>query len=340
MSDHKCEVVPVVLQKHPNADSLSIVNVFDSYTVCVRTDDWVGINRGVYLPPDTVVPDTEQFKFLEGHLRIKAKKLRGIESYGMLVPIPDLYSPGDCGTPGVSVGDDLAEVMGMRHYEPELNAELKQRMGEQGDPPPMRGSDYDMEAFQKYGHEFIEGEEIIITEKINGTNARYTFQSDADGNFRMYCGSHHVWKKPGDNLYWNVLKYFPWVEAFCRLNSSVILYGEIFGAVQKGYDYGSTPSNPYQFRAFDIFAQGRFLDYDDALGGAQSDFLVPVLFRGPFSNAVIQDYISGPSMIYGAKHIREGIVIKPVIERYSQRLHDRLILKYVSMDYLEGKKKK
>ena len=73
---------------------------------------------------------------------------------------------------------------------------------------------------------------------------------------------------------------------------------------------------------------------------ALSDFLVPVLYRGPFSNAVIQDYISGPSMIYGAKHIREGIVVKPIIERYSERLRGRLILKYVSMDYLEGKKKK
>jgi RNA ligase (TIGR02306 family) len=342
MSDHKCEIVPVVLQKHPNADSLSIVNVFDSYTVCVRTDDWVGIDKGVYLPPDTVVPDTEQFKFLEGHLRIKAKKLRGVESYGLLVPVPStkVCSIENMDGRDPQIGDDFAEFMGMRHYEPELSAELKQKMGEQGDPPSMKGSDYDMEAFQKYGHEFVEGEEIIITEKINGTNARYTFQADSDGAFRMYCGSHHVWKKPGDNLYWNILKYFPWVEAFCRLNKDVILYGEIFGAVQKGFDYGSTPSNPYQFRAFDIFAQGRFLDYDDALGGAQSDFLVPVLYRGPFSNAIIQEYISGPSMIEGAKHIREGCVVKCVKERYSQRLHGRLILKFVSLDYLEGKKKK
>src|ERR1035437_5638827 len=129
MSDHKCEVVPVVLEKHPNADSLSIVNVFDSYEVCVRTDDWVGIDKGVYLPPDTVVPDTEQFKFLEGHLRIKARRFRGVDSYGLLVPVPIL---DHC-----SIGDDLALIMEMRHYEPELAAELKQRMGEQGDPPPM-----------------------------------------------------------------------------------------------------------------------------------------------------------------------------------------------------------
>jgi RNA ligase (TIGR02306 family) len=340
MSTFTCEVVPVILQNHPNADSLSIVSVFDSYSVCVRTADWVGVDKGVFLPPDTVVPDTEQFKFLEGHLRIKAKKLRGVESYGLLVPVPTGFRVYE----NIEIGEDLAEQMGMRHYEPELSAELKQRMGEQGDPPPMKGFDYDMESFQKFGHEFVDGEEIVITEKINGTNARYTFQKntnpDEPEGYRMYCGSHHVWKKAGDNLYWNVLKYFPWVEAFCRLNPDVILFGEIFGAVQQGYNYGSTSSNPYQFRAFDIFAQGRFLDYDDALGGAKSDFLVPVLYRGPFSNAVIQQYISGPSTVEGSNHIREGIVVKPVRERYSQRLHGRLILKYVSLDYLEGKKKK
>jgi hypothetical protein len=34
--------------------------------------------------------------------------------------------------------------------------------------------------------------------------------------------------------------------------------------------------------------------------------------------------------------------VKPVKERYSERMRDRLILKYVSIDYLsqEGKKKK
>jgi hypothetical protein len=36
MSDFKCEVVPVVLENHPNAEKLSIVRVFDGYQVCVH----------------------------------------------------------------------------------------------------------------------------------------------------------------------------------------------------------------------------------------------------------------------------------------------------------------
>lgn len=85
MSTFKVEVVPVKLEPHPNADTLSLVRVFDNYTVAVRTEDWIGRTVGAYIPPDSVVPaEREQFAFLIGHPRIKAKKLRGIVSQGLL----------------------------------------------------------------------------------------------------------------------------------------------------------------------------------------------------------------------------------------------------------------
>jgi RNA ligase (TIGR02306 family) len=333
MSDHRCEVVPVVLEKHPYADSLSLVKVFDGYTVVVRTADWEGKTLGVYIPPDSVVPNTEQFKFLEGHLRIKAKKLRGIDSFGMLVPVPDSVYDAGYYFP-IDIGTDLAEHIGVLHYEPELSSVIREAVGAAGDLPPMAGSIYDIENWRKYKNELNVGEEVVISEKLNGMNSRYTYQ-----NGRMYCGSHNHWRKESTNVYWNILKTVPWVEAFCRLNPNFILYGEIFGVVQKGFNYGSTQDNPYQFRAFDVFAEGRFLDYDNALGGAQSDFLVPVLYRGPYSNEVVELNSNGMTT-FGGGHIREGVVIKPTKERFSPRLHGRVILKCVSSDYLEGKKKK
>jgi RNA ligase (TIGR02306 family) len=146
--------------------------------------------------------------------------------------------------------------------------------------------------------------------------------------------------KEGEDTFWRILDLVPWVKVFCQLNQNVILYGEIFGAVQKGFNYGMDPKTPYGFRAFDVYAQGRFLDYDDALGGAKSDFLVPVLYRGPYSHEVVQRFMDGASTVPGAVHIREGVVVKPVKERFCSRLNGRLILKAVSVDYLDGKKKK
>lgn len=107
MSTFRCEVVPVTLLPHPNADSLSLVQVF-GFTCVVRTADWVGRDRGVYVPVDAVVPDRPEFAFLDGHRRIKARRLRGVFSMGLLLP-----APWDA-----EVGDDLTEALGVTKYEP------------------------------------------------------------------------------------------------------------------------------------------------------------------------------------------------------------------------------
>src|SRR3990170_4514689 len=106
-STHVAEVVSVVLEAHPNADALSIVRVHSAYTVVVRTQDWVGVDKGVYIVPDSVVPDSEGFSFLNGKRRIKVKRLRGIISQGLLVPAPE----------GSNIGDDVSELIGISHYE-------------------------------------------------------------------------------------------------------------------------------------------------------------------------------------------------------------------------------
>jgi hypothetical protein len=49
-STHRVEIVPVNLEPHPNADTLSIVRVFDGYTCVVRTADWEGVPFAAYIP--------------------------------------------------------------------------------------------------------------------------------------------------------------------------------------------------------------------------------------------------------------------------------------------------
>ena len=86
-STHRVEVVPITLEPHPNADTLSIVRVFAGYTVCVRTTDWQGRALGAYVPPDSLVDTTRpEFAFLadgkRARQRIKVKKLRGVAAWG------------------------------------------------------------------------------------------------------------------------------------------------------------------------------------------------------------------------------------------------------------------
>ena len=63
--------------------------------------------------------------------------------------------------------------------------------------------------------------------------------------------------------------------------------------------------------------------------------LVPVLYEGPFSEAVLLDHTGGATVL-GGGHVREGVVVKPAAERESAEL-GRVILKNVSGDYLTRK---
>jgi hypothetical protein len=64
------------------------------------------------------------------------------------------------------------------------------------------------------------------------------------------------------------------------------------------------------------------------------DYYVPILYTGPYRRDVIEQLMNGVSMIPGADHVREGIVIKPFTEIWDQHI-GRLVLKAVSPDYLE-----
>ena len=95
------------------------------------------------------------------------------------------------------------------------------------------------------------------------------------------------------------------------------------------------------FRVFDIFVApkggpGRYLD--DALLEAACHGLelprVPVLYRGPFSKKVMDEYTNGKETVSGkGMHIREGIVIRPVVERRQDNF-GRVQLKSISEKYL------
>ena len=67
--------------------------------------------------------------------------------------------------------------------------------------------------------------------------------------------------------------------------------------------------------------------------GAQLKW-VPTVYRGPFDEAKLRQLAEENSLIEGADHIREGIIISPVKERVDPEL-GRVKLKIVSPKYLE-----
>ena len=369
LSTHKVEVVPVELELHPNADTLSIVKVF-GYTAVVKTEQWKDHRVGAYIPPDSVVPDSPEYAFLNGHFRIKARRYCGVMSQGLLMPVP----LGD-----FQVGDDVAEVMGVTHYVPPEEMETagdterpplvrKKRRpttcrgwlrygyyhtlrwlglgknkaglgGEAEDGPVDAYPIYDVDSLYRYPKIIGVGEEVVVTEKLDGANARYVFLND-----RMYCGSHRQWKKEGPNLWWGGLKQNPWIETFCRAHPGMAIYGEVIPlSNDKGMRYGCD-NGQVRVYCFDLRVPGgAWIDFDTVRLGKeiQLDYGIlwwaPIIYEGPFDLAQVKQLADGPSLIPRAGHAREGVVIRPVKERRVSEI-GRVQLKAVSSAYLADSK--
>ena len=344
-STHRTEVVPVQLENFPgDADLLSIVKVFDNYQVVVRTSEWENVGVGAYIVPDSVVPDTPQFEFLGNSKRIKVKRFRGVWSMGMLVPAPD----------GSQIGDDVAEQLNITRWEPKEQVTM---FGSAMSSPKTFSSYipvYDVDTWHKYGSLFTNGEEVVVTEKIHGANARFMYSAEDD---KMFCGSKTQWKKDEiqesedgknnkEDLWWKCLRRNPWIEDFCRTFPNYFLYGEVFGNVQN-LKYGAGKNDVF-FRAFDVYSdkEMRFLSWNELTSitwNQGEDVLVnderwvPVLYHGKYDTELMKEMSSGASMIPTANHMREGVVLTPVNERYSNEI-GRVKLKIVSNKYLEKAK--
>jgi len=321
MSEFHVEVVrigPVV--KHPNADTLSITKIHGGYPVIVRTGDYREGDCAVYVPVDAVVPTSAPpFAFLAtaGRTaeRIKAKRLRGVFSTGLLVPAPN----------GSVLGSDMAEALGVTKYEPPDN--LTMGADAEPGPPGPQIPVYDIEGLRKYGHLLAEGEPVVITEKLHGANARVFH----DGT-RLWVGSRVQWKrKEGDGLWWPAVEQY--AEALAR-HPNMVVYGEVFGQVQD-LKYGVTRGA--RFAAFDVWKRedGTWLDSSDALRFQADCGMTPVppLYVGQWS-AGLASHAEGRSTL--ADHVREGFVVKPEKERRSDEI-GRVILKLHGEGYLTRK---
>ena len=399
-STHRVNVVKIdEILPHNGADTLGIVYI-GGYQVVVKKDDFKIGDLAIYVQPDTIVPATEPFKFLwadrefadgtvpERLRRITVRRFRKEWSEGLLMPLstfgqvvsatsfrvlckdstalPPSATLGQCsGYALVGEGDDVAELLGFKHYEePETIANIQGKRQlpkrphslrgwffyilaklhiyrtavygtDQTKPPKQFCPVYDVEGFKNYPRTFAEDEVVVVTEKIHGSNARYIFTSDDQ---KMHVGSHNYWKSEASTCIWRrALKEFPWIEEFCKAHPDYTVYGEVV-PTQGGYRYGCT-KDQIKFFVFDVLKpDGTFVDKQDlypmdplSLG----QHLAPLLYHGKFDLPSIKALIDGKAKSrLDESHLMEGIVISSETERIVRGL-GRAQLKWKSMAFLE-----
>ena len=304
VSNHQTIVIPVELEPHPNPeiDTLSIVR-WHGFQVVVKTSEWEGIDRGAYLVPDSVVSNLPMFDFLGDKKRIRVRKFGGAMSQGLLVKAPE----------GSEIGDDVVEELGITRYiTDEERKANNDAYGESFDLPwEIRVlPEYDLENWYRYGDEFVEDEIVVLTEKIHGSNVRFTYNEESD---TMFVGSHHQWKRPElGSLFWACLDSNPWVEEFCRAHPNLMIIGELAGN-QKKFDYGVFNKQRPDIYIFDMFDKTThtYMPYFQMINDMEldNDKFVPCLYNGPYNAAFVKEYANGATWVSGAKHIREGVIV-------------------------------
>jgi len=368
MSTFAVSILPInKLEKHPNADTLGLAYI-DDYVCIVGLNTFKAGDLAAYIPEGAVVPDDVAEKLgLAGKIgnRLKAIKLRGIVSQGIVYPVKDntLELPNG-ETVSVFEGQDVAEVLGITKYIPEIPASLG---GEVFASDPRYTVRFDIENIKRHPSVIVPGEEVVFTEKIHGTFTQVVFlpkafiekegldYQDALSNehglvmvgSKSLSGDGLMFKMNdanGRNVYVRVVKdndmLNMFTEQFGDRVEPVIMLGETFGADVQDLKYGYNHRGQSGFRAFAIYegtrSRFRVMNSDDldVVLSKMNIARVPVLYRGPFSKEVMLQYTEGQETVSGKEmHIREGIVIIPREERYDP-LFGRVILKSVSNEYL------
>jgi RNA ligase (TIGR02306 family) len=374
-----CRVVSV--EDHPNADRLSIVMLEGLGWVCISAKLEDGCHRYkvgdlcVYIPSAALLPEwllksmgfwneQKNVGMLSGSNgnRVKALKLRGVFSEGLLYPVhehqllPHLETGWGYITDAngesckVFPGMDVAEILGITKYEPPIPVAMAGEVANVSEA----ATNYDFERWESVPDIFDENTRVNAVEKAHGTfclmqyipGLNHLEMFGEQGNITVSSkglGKQGlVFKNNSNNdgnLYVRNLRelldngFEQNMRAISNTHSNTVIkiYGEIFGGSVQDLKYGT---NSPEFRVFDVQIGKQFLTRRDAEIVCRELELemLPVLYSGPFDLDAIVKVRDGKTMI-GGDNIREGVVVTCADGGYHSS-HGRKICKFISPAYL------
>lgn len=321
MSVFKVEVVKInQVNPHPNADRLDIASFEGmAYQVITAKGNFKIGDLAYYFPIDSVIPENylDEFGIRSYYSKkLRAAKLRGIFSEGLLIPVGDDFAG--------NIGDDYTEYFGVEKYEypipRSMSGEMENHVGQYKFPSP--------EHLKRYKDVLIEGEEVVVTEKIHGTN--FTVLVDEEGTVKI--GSHnYFWKNIPDNKNLVYIRAYDENIGLQKLPNNTQVFGEIYGVQDIKYGLNN---GKIAIAVFAVKENSNFLNYND-FSEFCNDFSlprVPVLYQGAYSWEAVSQFNNADSIICPSC-MMEGVVIQPIQERTHHHT-GRVVLKLISDRYL------
>ena len=320
MSIFKVEVVKIdSINPHPNADRLDIATFAGmGYQVITAKGNFKNEDLAFYFPIDSVIPDRylDEFNIRQYYSKkLRAAKLRGIFSEGLLIPVGNEFIG--------NVGDDYTEHFEVTKYEypipKRMQGDVEAAIGQYRFPSP--------EHLKRYKEVLVEGEQVVVTEKVHGTN--FSVLVDADGITRI-SSHNYFWQNTEANKDLVYIRAYNENIALQKLPPETQVFGEIYGVQDLKY---GLKNGEIGIALFAVRRYGRFLDYREFVDFCEEFSLprVPVLYIGDYSWEALAQFNNADSAI-SSDCLMEGVVVQPIKEKTDRQV-GRVVMKLISDRY-------
>ena len=360
--DNQSEANPLVdkiviqdILKHPNADTLLIVSPYgDGVNWAIIKDGHFEVGqKAIWIDSvnDPLVPVANpMFAHMassakaDGYARVKAIKLRGFKSRGLIIPMQNEWAELS--------NAEIQNILGIKKWEDPVlyshkGGSIKNGLSIAGPNNLLPTTKYDVDNLPKNWKFIKNGETVYLTEKVHGANGCYGWlshktASDTGAKEEFFARSRTLWKKPpteegqSESLWWEAANYHNLPEKL-QPYPGIVVWGEVYGQVQD-LKYGLDHA---EFIAFDVWDSNarRWYTWPEVVEFCKTIGInhVPVVATMTWNTErgipkEIVELSEGKTLLNGANHVREGIVL-----RWDGDMGKREVLKLVGTGYLMRK---
>jgi RNA ligase (TIGR02306 family) len=328
------------------ADNIELV-VVNGWNAITKKGEYQIGDLVVIATTDSVIPqELSDSMGVTGYLRkgqrVRTVKLRGVYSECLIMNknvIPQLRN-----FPTLTEGEDLMELLGVFKYEPPVTQiQLSSGKKIKYKANPNFHVYYKFPNLKNTPNLFNEDDDVSITRKLHGTNARYGIVKKSRltiwdrvkrlfGNkwveFEYVYGSHNVEKGSDSNGFYSTdvwrtigekynIEQKLWDFVKNDKNNSlvkktgIVIYGEIYGpGIQKNYDYGL---DELKLACFDVTFDGKYQGFfmEKSVFEVLELPQVELLYFGKWSKEEQDKYVFN-NYIDNTKVPHEGVVVKSI----------------------------
>lgn len=325
------------IQKIINIESIKGANQIEvasvlGWKVVIKKGEFKIGDKCVYCEIDSVMPkENSDFEFLrKNNFRIKTIKLRGQISQGICFPLSIVHhilkQPNE--------GIDVTKLLNIKKYNlPEKGSFTG---GESSGSFPFylipKTDEVRIQAIPEILNE-IKGKMGYITVKLDGTSGTFLHWE----NKVFVCSRKRKVKGDTTNVYWKMYRKYNLKEVLEK-EKLFALQGEICGPGIQGNKLGLKKHDLYIFNIWNLKTR-KYINFKELLEFCKKHNLkhVPIFKESIQILWDLKDFLEMAKGTYKESgKQREGVVVRPMIETYSEILKGRLSFKVINNDFLLG----